>query len=86
MCNPLKDFLFCEYYIHKYASYYENLQYINYCKFLERKCKCEKKNQFNRNEWKTDSNLIQQLLLPVVSVEVFTHLTNDNNHYDDFAN
>jgi hypothetical protein len=74
MCNPLKDFLFCEYYIHKYASYYENLQYINYCKFLERKCKCEKKNtdttngissgKFNRNEWKTDSNLIQQLLLP----------------------
>ena len=72
MCNPLKDFLFCEYYIHKYDSYYENLQYLNYCKYLTIKCKCPV-NKFNCEEWETDSNYIQQL-------------DNDNNYYGDLVN
>jgi hypothetical protein len=76
MCNPLKDFIFCEYYIHRYSSHYENLQFLNYCKFLEIKCKCPKeKNKFNRYKWKTNPKKIQES-------EVF----NGNNHYDGFAN
>ena len=48
--------------------------YLNYCKFLTIKCKCPA-NKFNREEWETDSNYIQQL-----------DITNYNNYYGDLVN